>query len=149
MATSDADDHNRTYGLDGRIGMGSAWTIDWWGAKTETPGLGGRDAALGVRLGQQDQKWNNFLRYMQVGEDFNPEVGFLPRAGYRYLEGSLFRIVRTPGISWMRQWNPHITVREWRGFDWEHQSNFFHFDPEFDFTGGGRLDRSSTSRARR
>jgi hypothetical protein len=30
-------------------------------------------------------------------------------------------------------------VREWRGFDWEHQSNFFHFDPEFDFTGGGRL----------
>jgi hypothetical protein len=139
MATSNSDDHNRTYGLDGRIGMGSAWTIDWWGAKTETPGLDGRDAAFSVRIGQQDQKWNNSLRYLQVGEDFNPEVGFLPRAGYRFMEGSLFRIVRTPGIPWMRQWNPHITVREWRGFDWEHQSSFFHFDPEFDFTGGGRL----------
>ena len=139
IATSDADDHNRTYGLDGRVGFGSAWTFDWWGAKTETPGLNGREEAFSLRLAQQDQKWNNNLRYMQVGEDFNPEVGFLPRSGYRLLEATLFRTVRTPGIPWMRQWNPHISVRQWTGFDWEHQSSYVHIDPEFEFTGGGRL----------
>ena len=139
IATSDGDDHNRTYGLDGRVGLGSVWTFDWWGAKTETPGLTGRDAAFTVRVGQQDQKWNNSLRYLQVGEDFNPEVGFLPRSGYRFMEAQVFRVVRTPGISWMRQWNPHISLRQWTGFDWEHQSSYVHIDPEFDFTGGGRL----------
>jgi len=139
ISTGDGADHNQTYGLDGRIGLGEAWTVDWWGAKTSTPGLAGRDAAFTVRVGQQDAKWNNSIRYLQVGEDFNPEVGFLPRAGYRFMEGSLFRIIRTPGIPWMRQWNPHITLREWRGFDWEHQSNYYHFDPEFDFSSGGRL----------
>lgn len=139
IATSDGDNHNRTYGLDGRIGLGEAWTVDWWGGKTETPGLSGRDAAFSLRVGQQDAKWMNSLRYLQVGEDFNPEVGFLPRAGYRLVEATIFRIVRTPGISWMRQWNPHISVREWRGFDWEHQSNYYHIDPEFEFSSGGRL----------
>ena len=48
-------------------------------------------------------------------------------------------MIRTPSISWMRQFNPHITLREWRGFDWEHQSSYYHFDPEFDFSKGGRL----------
>ena len=139
IATSDGEDHNRTYGLDGRVAFSDAVTLDWWGAKTETPGLDGRDAAYTLRLGQQDAKWNNFLRYLQVGEDFNPEVGFLPRAGYRYFEGSLFRMIRTPGIPWMRQFNPHITLREWRGMEWEHQSSYYHFDPEFDFSTGGRL----------
>ena len=44
-----------------------------------------------------------------------------------------------PASPWMRQWNPAHHVREWRGFDWEHQSSYYHLDPEFDFTGGGRL----------
>jgi hypothetical protein len=76
---------------------------------------------------------------LQVGEDFNPEVGFLPRAGYRFFEGQLFRTVLTPGIKWMKQWNPHFTYRGHYGFDWEHQSSYYHIDPEFDFPGGGRL----------
>jgi hypothetical protein len=139
ISTEDSDDLNRTYGLDGRLGMGDVWTIDWWGGKTETPGLSGRDEAFSVRVGQQDARWQNSLRYLQVGEDFNPEVGFLPRSGYRYLEGTLFRSVRTPGISWMRQWTPHISMRQWWGFDGEHQSNYYHIDPEFEFASGGRL----------
>ena len=139
IATSDNGDHNQTYAVDGRLGFGSVWTVDWWGAMTHTPGLDGRDAAYSVRVGQQTGKWQNSIRVLQVGEDFNPEVGFLPRAGYRFFEGQLFRTVLTPGIKWMRQWNPHFTYRGHYGFDWEHQSSYYHIDPEFDFPGGGRL----------
>ncbi len=139
ISTEDGDDYNRTYGLDGRLGLSEAWTIDWWGGKTETPGLSGRDAAFSLRVGQQDSKWQNSVRFLQVGEDFNPEVGFLPRRGFRHLEATIFRTVRTPGIPWMRQWNPHVSVREWFGFDGAHQSNYYHIDPEFEFSSGGRL----------
>src|SRR5688500_15627919 len=41
MATDDVGDRNRTFGADARWGLDDAWTIDAWGAKTETPGLRG------------------------------------------------------------------------------------------------------------
>src|SRR5881628_538938 len=34
VATSDRHNRNGTYAADGRIGVGDAWTLDWWGAKT-------------------------------------------------------------------------------------------------------------------
>ncbi len=138
ISTEDMDDHNVTYGVDGRIGLGPAWTVDWWGAATETPGLG-RGGAFSVRAGLQTGRWMNSLRYLQVGRDFNPEVGFLSRKGYRHIESSIFRIIRTPGIPWMRQFNPHVTYRGHWGLDGAHQSTYLHVDPEFDFEGGGRL----------
>ncbi|HEX9893454.1 MAG TPA: DUF5916 domain-containing protein [Gemmatimonadales bacterium] len=139
VSTGDGDDYNRTYALDGRLGLGTAWTVDWWGAATETPGRDGRETAWSVRIGQQTGQWTNSVRVLQVGEDFNPEVGFLPRSGYRFFEGSILRTVRTPGISWMRQWIPHFTYRGYYGFDGAHQSSYYHIDPEFDFQRGGRL----------
>jgi hypothetical protein len=125
--------------LDGRLGLSPAWTVDWWGALTETPGRSGRETAFSLRVGQQTGVWNNSVRVLQVGEDFNPEVGFLARSGFRFFEGSVMRIVRTPGIGWMRQWLPHFTYRGYYGFDGAHQSSYYHIDPEFDFEGGGRL----------
>ena len=95
LSTDDSDDHNRTVGADGRIGVGDAWTIDWWGAKTETPGRDGDDFGYSARVGYQTRDWNNGVRVMQVGPDFNPEVGFLNRTGgYRYYEVSAMRLVR-------------------------------------------------------
>src|SRR6266850_25032 len=32
MATGNTGDWNRVYGLDGRVGIHDAWTLDWWGA---------------------------------------------------------------------------------------------------------------------
>jgi hypothetical protein len=139
LSTADRDDYNRTWGFDGRLGLSPAWTVDWWGALTETPGRSGRETAFSLRVGQQTGVWSNSVRVLQVGEDFNPEVGFLARSGFRFFEGSVMRIVRTPGITWMRQWLPHFTYRGYYGFDGAHQSSYYHIDPEFDFEGGGRL----------
>lgn len=140
MAVESAADRNRTYALDGRIGLGEAWTVDWWGAKTETPALTGRDEALSVRLGWQTNVWNNSLRFVQVGEAFNPEVGFLSRKGYRFYEGAIFRTVPIPGRSFLRYWLPHMNYRGYFGFDGRMQSEHIHFDfGEVDFDDGGRF----------
>src|SRR3989454_2677049 len=38
MATAKSGDWNRVTGVDGRIGIHDAWTIDWWAAASATPG---------------------------------------------------------------------------------------------------------------
>jgi hypothetical protein len=139
IATSDGDDHNRTYGLDGRIAVSDPVTFDWWAAKTETPGRPGRDGAFSVRLGHQTRVWNNTLRFTQVGEDFNPEVGFVNRVGYRYYEGALFRTVPVKN-KLFHYWQPHINYRGYYGFNNQIQSDQVHLDfGEAEFNNGGRI----------
>ena len=141
MATSNADDHNRTYGIDGRIGAGQNWTFDWWGSKTETPGRTGDEFAYSARAGYQTGDWNNGIRFVQVGDAFNPEVGFLNRSGgYRFYDISFMRLVRVPSWKWLKQWNPHSSYRGYFGLDGFYQSAQWHVDlTEVEFANGGRF----------
>ena len=136
------DNHNRTFGVDGRVGLGDAWTFDWWGSKTETPGRRGNDVAYSARAGYQTSKWSNSVRFVEVGEDFNPEVGFLNRfPGYRLYDINFMRIVRKPEWKWFRQWNPHTSFRGYYGLaDNFYQSGQVHVDfSEVEFADGGRF----------
>ena len=130
LSTRDASDVNRTYGIDGRIGLGQAWTSDLWAARTSTPGFTGDENAFSGRLAYQTRDWNNNARYVQVGEDFNPEVGFVSRpAGYRGYDMSVMRIVREQKWPWFKQWNPHVSARGFYGLnDGFYQSGYFHID---------------------
>ncbi|MBC7792039.1 MAG: carbohydrate binding family 9 domain-containing protein [Anaerolineae bacterium] len=141
LATDDSDDRNRAYGLDGRVGLGEAWTIDWWGAMTETPALDGDDFGYSARAAYQTGRWNNSVRFVQVGEDFNPEVGFLNRfGGYRFYDVGFMRTVVNPKWKRVKQWNPHGNYRSYFGLDGFYQSGQIHVDvTEVDFANGGRF----------
>jgi hypothetical protein len=139
IATDSGADHNRTYAIDGRIALNEAFTVDWWGAKTETPRFTGRDAGFSVRLGHQTRLWNNSLRFVQVGEAFNNEVGFTSRTGYRLVEGALFRTIPTR-TRLVRYWTPHFNYRGYFGFDGDVQSEQYHIDfGEVELNNGGRF----------
>lgn len=140
-ALDDAANHNRTFGVDGRIGLGDAWTIDWWGAGTRTPASTGNEAAFSARAGFQTGNYNHSLRYVQVGESFNPEVGFLNRSGgYRFYELALMRLVRHRAWPWLKQWNPHANIQGYVGLDGFFQSGRFHVDvTEVELANGGRF----------
>jgi len=141
QSTNDGDDYNRTLGLDGRIGVGEAWTVDWWGAMSATPGRMGDELAYSARAGYQTSSWNNAIRYVQVGEDFNPEVGFLNRTGgYRFYDISFMRTVRKREWAWLKQWNPHTNYRGYYSHDGYWQSGQVHVDmTEVEFARGGRF----------
>lgn len=153
VATNDGSDWNRTYGIDGRLGMGEAWTVDWWTAKTETSPMTedvdesilrpsrSREVGYSVRAGYQTSAWNNALRYVEVGEDFNPQVGFLNRAGgYRFYDISFMRTVRRREWPWLKQWNPHASYRGYYSHDGYWQSGQVHVDmTEAEFARGGRF----------
>src|SRR5437867_1102826 len=98
MATAKSGDWSRVTGVDGRIGIHDAWTMDWWGAASATPGRDRDASAYSARLAYQTGSWNNLARIIQVGRDFDPEVGFLNRPdGYRFYESTVMWIKRYSG----------------------------------------------------
>ena len=140
VATRDGADHNGTYALDGRIGASDAWTFDWWGARTDTPDRRGDDFGYSMRGAYTTSKWNNSARVVAVGSNFNPEVGFLNRAGgYRYYELSVMHFVR-PGWKWLKDWDPHSSYRGYYNLDGSWLNAQFHFDlTELELANGGKF----------
>jgi hypothetical protein len=82
-----ADDFNRAYALD------LAWQATTNGklfafiARTDSPpSKGDSDYAGRIYYSYANPVWSSALGYSQVGERFNPEVGFLQRRAYRRIE---------------------------------------------------------------
>ncbi len=130
LSTRDGADVNRTFAIDGRLGLGQRWTSDLWASRTTTPGLDGDANAYSGRIAYQTNVWNHNARITQVGGDFNPEVGFMSRpGGYRAYDVSLMRLVRAPQWNWFRQWNPHVSYRSFYSLaDGFQQTGYVHFD---------------------
>src|SRR3989441_1169954 len=129
MATSHPEDWNRVYAVDGRIGIRDAWTIDWWGAASATPGRDGDAGAYSARLGYETGSWNNLARIIQVGRDFDPEVGFLNRrGGYRFYETTVMWKHRYSNSTLFKDWHPHLGYRGYYGLDGYRQEDRIHID---------------------
>jgi hypothetical protein len=139
LNTDSTGDYNLTYSVDGRLGIGENINIDGHLARTETPGLDGREHALGLTGAYLTRDWNITMQYREIGEDFNPEVGFLPRTDYRVIIGRVQRNIRVPSIGWIRELQPHIVAREWYGFDGFEQSRYIHIDNAIAMQNGGFL----------
>ena len=141
MARDSTADYHRTFGVDGRIGIGDDWTTDWWGATTDAHSRGNDNLAASTRVGYANDRWNNNIRFLQVGSDFVPELGFINRTpGYQNLEIGIMRYVRDQSLPWLRVWNPHLTYRGFYGLDGYFQSGQLHIDlTEVEFTAGGRF----------
>jgi hypothetical protein len=104
-----ARDYNRTYGLD------VAWQATTNGRYTAFLGRtdsmasrGGTDYAGGTSYTYANDLWTGRAGYTQVGDRFNPEVGFLRRRGYRSIEGNTsLRYQPKRWSSWIRRFGPH------------------------------------------
>jgi hypothetical protein len=142
MATDSSANVNRTFAVDGRLGIGQKWTSDVWAAKTTTPGRTGNDLAFSARAAFATNVFNANARVAQIGEDFNPEVGFMSRpGGYRAYDATAMYLVRKPEWAWFRQWNPHVS---YRGFydieDGFRQTGYWHIDAtEIEFANSSRF----------
>jgi len=135
-ATALDGDYNRTYVADGRLGLGQAVTLDAFGALTETPAVSGREHALNVSGAYNTRTWVIQSTYTEVGDDFNPEVGFLERSGYRFLSMHVLRHVRFANLAWLRELRPHASYRSYWGFDGFQQTRNIHFDSHIELADG-------------
>ena len=103
------DDYNRTYALDGRWGIGESLVLSGYTGMTDTPGLSGDDHVLSLRGDYSSPRWTNSIGYTEVGDDFNPEVGFLARRGYRKAEMKLLHRYRPTGWWSLQEVRPNVS----------------------------------------
>jgi len=136
------DDYNRTFGIDGQIGIGRYTDLSGWAAKTSTPGLGGRDRAFSLQSSYGSPAWRWRAGYTEVGEDFNPEVGFLARKDYRELGGFVQRRFR-PAKGRIQEWGPRIFWDDYWDLDGFHETGRYSAGGEISFRGGSRISLSA------
>jgi hypothetical protein len=138
---------NRTFGVDGRVGFGEAVTFSGFAARTQTPGADDQQHALSTAFEYRTRKYETTVSYAEVGDDFNPEVGFLERTdGYRQGNLTLRRHIRTPALAklGLREIEPHASYESYWGFDGLQETATLHVDNRWDFESGYQI--SSTVR---
>lgn len=142
--TGDTGDHNLTFGVDGRLGVGQDVTLDGWVGLTRTPrfsttapgGFNNGEYALGASGLYSTRIWQVSAGYRQVGESFNPEVGFVNRWAYRHGNARISRNVRTDGVPWFREFRPHVSWNQYWSLDGFSESYLVHVDMHFAFANG-------------
>ena len=100
---------NRTVGADANIVLGKSLQLNSFIAKTETPGLKGKDTAMFGRIAYRDPAWNVWLNYLDVGDNFNAEVGFVQRRGVKTTK-AYFSPTPRPGVAGIRMLEPMVVI---------------------------------------
>jgi hypothetical protein len=120
------DDYNRAYGVD------AGWQVTTNGrmfaflARTDSPDTrGGSDYAGRAAYTYVHPSWTASAAYAQVGDRFNPEVGFVRRRGFRQYEGRYNLSYQPQRWPWIRRIQPHANF-----------SGFFNLDNELESSQG-------------
>ena len=140
----DAGYINQSYSVDGALGIGDAIQLIGFAAKTDpAPGIKGNNDSYAYVLeaNRNTQSFTNQIRYSEVGKNFNPEMGFVKRLGYRKV---LFRILnrtRPKDFFGILELRPHITYwGYWKLEDGFQETGFLHIDNHWEFRNGFRID---------
>ena len=125
--------YGRTFGLDGKIGFGQTTTVSSFVARTETPGVEDGDYAFNLRSQTNRKQWDLNVGYQQVGEGFNPAMGFYSRRGYRKPDAMLMTRFRPKDFIKIQELRPHATFRGFWGLDGFQETGFMHLDNHWQF----------------
>jgi hypothetical protein len=109
----DTTSYNRSMGLDGYFPITDNFTVSGTLSGTFEPSedhenkflYADRNLAGNLGLEYQSDLWDFSLSYMDVGADFNPELGFIRRVGFRLTDASMEYSPRPKGKSNIRQYN--------------------------------------------
>ena len=125
--------YGRTYGLDGKIGFGMTTVVSGFLARTETPEVDDSDHAFNLRSQTNRPQWDLNVGYQEVGEGFNPAIGFLSRRGYRKPDLSVMTRFRPQDFINIQELRPHTTFRGFWGLDGFQETGFVHLDNHWQF----------------
>ena len=132
---------NQTYGVDGRLGLGEYGLLTGYIAGTSTPGLKGDDHSWALTGSYDSSRWSYSADWVEVGENFNPEVGFINRSGgYRNLSGRVLRRYRPPGSPLgLLELRPHVSYSGYWDPDGFQESGVLHIDNHAEWKSGYEL----------
>ena len=135
----DSSERFRTFGVDGRWGIGQKAEILGFAAKTETPGAEGDEHAFRVGGRWDSETLVTQLNYTEVGDDFNPAIGFLARRGYRKADSFVLYRIRPENLWGLHELRPHISYRGFWDFDGFQETGFLHVDNHWEWANGNEV----------
>ena len=141
------DDEGITYGVDGRWGIGRFGQLRGFVAGTDNTNSasGGDELAFRVGGGYDSEKWSFSANVTEVGDAFDPEVGFLARRDYRKFDAFGMRRIRprraggaqTENGWWgLHELRPHISYRGFWNSDGFQETGFLHVDNHWEWPSG-------------
>jgi len=131
-----SDDYNRVFAVDGIWGIGKKAKISGFVAKSNTPGIKSDDHAFKFSANYDWNRWNLLAQYSEVGEGFNPEVGYLERSSFKKPEFLIFRIIRMSEKSKLLEYRPHISGRYYFDFEGNVVTTYTHIDTHWAWKSG-------------
>lgn len=140
QSTGNENNYNRLFAVDGKMGIGLNGNVSGYFSKTVTPNISGDQHAFRLGMTHNSQEWRLENFYTEVAQDFNPEVGFLKRKGYRKFESLIFHTYRPVNFLSLHEVRPHFS---YRGF-WDIKTGFLetgyiHLDNHLEFKSGHEL----------
>ncbi|MEZ4699033.1 MAG: DUF5916 domain-containing protein [Rhodothermales bacterium] len=129
------DDYNRLVSIDGQLGIGRYGSVSGFLARSVTPGLSDDQYAFRIGTGYNSERWLLDAGYVEVAQNFNPEVGFLQRTAYRSGNVLIFHRYR-PDFFGFHELRPHISYTGYWGFDDFYESGFMHIDNHWEWASG-------------
>jgi len=83
-------DYNRSFGLDADLSfLDAALNLRFFAARTFSPQTQGREDAAHFAVDYRRGAFESRASYLDIGDDFNPEVGFVPRGSIRRYRSSV------------------------------------------------------------
>jgi hypothetical protein len=109
---AEGEDYNRALGVDANLSfLEGSTNLTGFVAQTWTPGSQGENRAGYLEFDRRAGDVELTASYLDVGDDFDPEVGFVPRTDVRRLR-SRFRYRPRPDTPWIRRYS--------MGGEWTH-----------------------------
>ena len=131
---------NRSYAVDGQLGLGQTGTISGFAADTDSPGSQTGTHAYSAIANYASERYRFSVGGSEVGSNFNPEVGFYARRGYRRVDSQVratFRPANSRGIHEVEPHVSHYTVFDVdTGFQ---ETQYTHFDNHVEWRNGYRV----------
>ncbi len=144
VSPTNQNDYNRTFAVDGRLGIGKKAQLSGFAAMTSSPGDGTlnvssvEDHAYKFQANYSWNGWRLNAAYTEVAENFNPELGFLSRTAFRKPEFLIFyqwRAKEGNKLNFLEN-RPHISYRGFWNFDDFLETSFLHIDNHWVWRNG-------------
>jgi hypothetical protein len=101
---------NGLYGIDSTFGFFDNLNINTYWARSQTSGRSGRDVSFRGQLDLQGDRYGAQLEHLVVGDNFNPEIGFLRRDDIRRSFGLLRFSPRPKSIRSIRKFSGTVSM---------------------------------------
>lgn len=130
------NNYNRVFALDGKLGLGKKAQLSGFLSRSNSPNITTKDFAYAIKAEYNWDGWRLNASLSQVGEGFNPEVGFLQRNAYYKPEFLIWKTIRTGKKGPLFEIRPHIYRRTFYKTNKDILSDYLHVDNHWVWPSG-------------